>query len=83
MTITWSDYCQHSHSLGWSPKHACSLGHLGCGHQYFTLLQVQQGGSLVTALFSIALAFVFAGHKLNCFEIGQVCIYGEGIDDWR
>ncbi|DBA83103.1 hypothetical protein WJX79_004771 [Trebouxia sp. C0005] len=47
------------------------------------LLQVQQGGSVVTALFSIALAFVFAGHKLNCYEIGQVCIYGEGIDDWR
>ncbi|DBA73960.1 TPA: hypothetical protein ACH3X1_010790 [Trebouxia sp. C0004] len=46
-------------------------------------LQVQQGGSMVTALFSIALAFLFAGHKLNCFEIGQVCIYGEGIDDWR
>ncbi|KAL0056067.1 hypothetical protein WJX82_007395 [Trebouxia sp. C0006] len=46
-------------------------------------LQVQQGGSMVTALFSIALAFVFAGHKLNCFEIGQVCIYSEGIDDWR
>lgn len=46
-------------------------------------LQVQQGGSMVTALFSIALAFVFAGHKLNCFEIGQVCIYGEGVDDWR
>ncbi|DBB07297.1 TPA: hypothetical protein ACH3X3_008799 [Trebouxia sp. C0006] len=44
---------------------------------------VQQGGSMVTALFSIALAFVFAGHKLNCFEIGQVCIYSEGIDDWR
>ncbi len=38
---------------------------------------------MVTALFSIALAFVFAGHKLNCFEIGQVCIYSEGIDDWR
>ena len=96
MLMIWRDYCQHFHSLCSSPplpphthppppptKHACSLCCPGCRQQCFMLLQVQQGGSMVTALFSIALAFVFAGHKLNCFEIGQVCIYGEGIDDWR
>jgi len=85
MLVIWRDYCQHSHSLCSSPptKHACSLCYSGSGQQCYMLLQVQQGGSMVTALFSIALAFVFAGHKLNCFEIGQVCIYGEGIDDWR
>jgi len=90
MLVIKSDYCQHSHFLLSSPppqphptKHACSLCYSECGQQCYMLLQVQQGGSMVTALFSIALAFVFAGHKLNCFEIGQVCIYGEGIDDWR
>ena len=93
MLVIWRDYCQHSHPLVYPParplplhhptKHACSLCYSGCGQQRYMLLQVQQGGSMVTALFSIALAFVFAGHKLNCFEIGQVCIYGEGIDDWR
>lgn len=47
------------------------------------LWQAQHGAAAIIALCSIAMGVVFAGHKLNCYQLGLSCVHAEGIHDWR
>lgn len=52
-------------------------------HSVDELLQAQHGAAAIIALCSIAMGVVFAGHKLNCYQLGLSCVHAEGIHDWR